>query len=91
LGEIVRRSCFEQREAGVGGALQESLELGLVAYVAGENGVAHGLRGLGAMQSEPERSVELAPDDQPTVPFNHVSQDCTAHRALARVAGQSSG
>jgi hypothetical protein len=91
LGKDVDRSRFEQREARVGGAPQESPELGMVAYLAGENVVVRGSRGPDAVQSEAELRVELSPDDQPIVLFNHVAEDCTAHRALARVAGQSPG
>jgi hypothetical protein len=85
LGTVVDRSCLEQREAGLGAALQECLELGMGAYVVGEKVVVRGSRGPAALRSERELRVEMPPDDQPIVPFNHVSEDCTAHGALARV------
>lgn len=54
LGEVVDHSCFEQREAGVGAALQQCHELGMGACEAGENIVARGSRERDAAASAPE-------------------------------------
>ena len=88
----VDRFGLEQREPEVRHALQEPLELGLVAHVARQRGVARGSRERHAVEGEPELVAQLSFDDQPIVPVSHTSEDRTLARARMRgIARRSPG
>ena len=90
-GSGVDRFRLEQGEPEVRHALQETVELGLVAHVARQHGVALRSREPHAVEGGLEVVAELSFNDKSVVPVRHVSEGCTIDRALARSAGLSPG
>ena len=88
---VVDHFGLEQREPEVRHAPQKTLELGLVADVARQLGVALGSRESHPTEGGREVVAQLSLDDQPIVPVRHVSEGCTIDRAFARSAGLSPG
>jgi hypothetical protein len=60
---VLRRSC-EQGESEVGDALQQPLELGLVAHASDQRRISAPARGRHACKCGTELVAELAFDDQ---------------------------
>jgi hypothetical protein len=63
-------------------ALQETPELGLVAYDARQRGVAVGSGECHAGEGRFEVVAEPSLDGQPVASFSHVCEGCTSHRSL---------
>ena len=88
---IVDHGRLEQREPEVGHALQETLELGLVADTAGERRGAPGAYEGHVPERQRGAVAELPFDDQAIRPVGHISENGTSRRALTRNAGRSPG
>jgi hypothetical protein len=91
VGPVVDRFRLEQGEPEVRRALQQPLELGLVAHGARQRGAAVGSRERHAGERECEIIAELSLHDQPIGPVSHFCDDGTVRQALARIAGRSPG